>query len=516
MSAGATGELRMIAAEIAAAAGSTDAWLVGGVVRDALLGRPLIDIDIVVRRDPQEVARACARSWSGSAFCLSSEHGCWRVVWSVDGDERQLDVCPLQGGSIEADLTLRDYTCNALAIPIGETDRLIDVGGGEADLRDRVLRAVSAAALDDDPLRMLRAARMSHTLGMTVEPQTQALIRQRRMRAVEPSGERTFAELCALLDAPEQRRGIRLLDELGLVEPLLPELHACRGIEQSRYHHLDVFEHTLAVLDNTEDLAAEPAFYLGDDCADPAWPSDASRRTLAFAALLHDVGKPDTCTIHPASGRVSFLGHDRVGADMVRSACARWSTSNRFRDDVAHLVHTHLALGMLLHGAQDRRERWQFLRLVEPVAAEAIVLSVSDRLATAGVDDRRRWVRSHQQVARAVWRDWWEEQRVGTPQPLLTGTEIAEVCGVAPGPALGRLVRALAEQQGIGLAVSRDDAVAFVQRVSAERGDDRHGDHQQGGDERHVHPVAHEARTAFSLPDPEDPEGEQQRSKNDE
>jgi poly(A) polymerase len=134
---------------------------------------------------------------------------------------------------------------------------------------------------------------------------------------------------------------------------------------------------------------------------------------------------------------------------------------------VRQLVGTHLALGYLLHTDRSRRERWKLLRELEPVAAEAVVLSVGDRLATAGPDDRRRWVRAHQQLARDVWADHWREQRDGRPTPLLDGSQIAAIAGIQPGPALGELVHALAEAQGIGEVQTRDQAEALVRLRAA-------------------------------------------------
>ena len=446
-----------------AAACSEQAWLVGGVIRDAFLGRSLDDIDIVVGSNPEHVARALARAEGGTAFGLSDRHGGWRVVVGA----QHIDVCAMQGSSIVDDLQQRDFTMNAMAVSCADMSVVLDPLGGAHDLLGGTVRSANPAVLDDDPLRLLRAARFAHVLGMTIDAQTHAWIVERAASLTSVSGERIFSELGALLDVPEQRRGIRMLDELGLLAAVLPELDACRGIAQSRFHHLDVFDHTLAVLDNSEDIIAAPGFHLGDVPGMHDLDIDA-RRIVQLASLLHDVGKPLTRGSHPATGSVTFVGHDDAGARLVDDVCDRWSTSNRIRDGVKLLVRTHLALGMLLHGPGDRRARWRYLRSVQPRAAEAIILSLADRLATAGIDDRRRWVRRHAEMARMLWSEHWFESVEGIPQPLLTGDEIASLTGIAPGPELGQLVRVLAEEQGIGAVISRDQAVACVE--SAARG----------------------------------------------
>jgi poly(A) polymerase len=460
--------LAALAADLAAALGdaAADTWLVGGVVRDALLGRDLPDVDLVVRGDAQAAARRLARAFGGTPFPLGEGHGCWRVARS---DGEHLDVCTMRGDGIDDDLRLRDLTINAIAAPVLEPARLADPLDGQGDLIAGVVRMVRPESFDDDPLRMLRAARFAHVLGMQIEPATEQAIRQRAAAATQPSGERTFAELCAIVESAESRRGVRLLDSLGLVEAVLPELHRCKGIEQSRFHHLDVYEHTLAVLDNVEDLLHDPRHYLPDDPHGPApeqpFGPDAGR-LLRFAAIAHDLGKPDTHGRRP-DGRVTFIGHDARGVELVDGLCDRWATSNAFRSGLRLLVGTHLALGMLLHTPFGPRERYRFLRAVQPHAPEAIVLSMADRFATAGPDDRRRWVRLHHDAARQLWWAHWREQAAGPVGALLDGTEIAEACGVRPGPQLGELVRALAEEQAVGAVATREEAVEFVRGFSA-------------------------------------------------
>ena len=454
-------------------------WLVGGVVRDALLERELLDVDLATGGDPGAVAEAVAGALGGgAAFALGDDHGCMRVAARErrrdDADPRlaqvvQLDVCALVGGSLETDLAARDFAANALAVPLvaagaGAPLEVVDHRGGLADVEAGVLRMVSERALDDDPLRMLRAARLAHVLDWAIDPGTASAIRARAGNADRPAGERTFAELRALLLHPECRRGWRLLEQLGLDAVLLPELAACRGMQQSRFHHLDVHDHTLAVLDNCEDILLATGFWLG---ADHAW-SEEQRLVVLLAALCHDLGKPATRQLRE-DGRVSFVGHDDTGRDIVDAIAARWRWSGAQRQAVRALVGTHLALGFLLHTPRGPRERWRYLRAVEPVAAEAVVLSVGDRLATAGPADRRRWMRAHLQLAREVWADHVREQREGRPVPLLDGRALAEAAGIEPGPALGPLVTALAEAQAVGEVGTEDEARELARRFAPTR-----------------------------------------------
>ncbi len=186
------------------------AWVVGGAVRDELLGRPVVDLDIACR-SPEAAARAYAKRAGGAVFPLSTEHGGWRVA--LDGG-RTVDFTPLQGGSIEADLGTRDFAINAVAVPLTGGDA-IDPFGGRTDLERRMVRVISPTVFDDDPVRLLRAVRLEDELGFRLDEETERLVRERALLAAEPAGERILDELRRL-----SADGFERLAELGLLEPL--------------------------------------------------------------------------------------------------------------------------------------------------------------------------------------------------------------------------------------------------------------------------------------------------------
>jgi hypothetical protein len=186
-----------------------EAWIVGGAVRDELLGRPLVDLDVACR-DPQGTARAYARRAGGAPFPLSERHGAWRVA--LDGG-RTVDFTPLRGG-IEGDLATRDFTINAIALPVGGGEP-VDPTGGRDDLELGVLRAVREEIFQDDPVRLLRAVRLEDELGFRLAPMTEELVRRDAALVTEPAGERILGELGRL-----SPHGFARLDELGLLEPL--------------------------------------------------------------------------------------------------------------------------------------------------------------------------------------------------------------------------------------------------------------------------------------------------------
>ncbi|MBA2793713.1 MAG: HD domain-containing protein [Thermoleophilaceae bacterium] len=448
--------------------GGGEAWLVGGVVRDWLLGRELTDVDIAVPGDAAEAARSVAAALKGPAFPLSEAFGAWRAI----DRERRLtcDVTPLQGATIEEDLGHRDFTVNAMAVPLGGGE-LIDPHGGAADLAGRRLRVLGAGAYDADPLRTLRAVRLAAELGLELDAETERLTRVAAPRLSEPSPERVFAELRRLVSAPEALQGLELAARLEVLGAILPELTALTGIEQSRFHHLDVFDHTLEVLRRLmeleldlssvfADLAPDVAGALSDPLADEMTRGQA----LRLAALLHDVAKPATRGVRP-DGRVTFIGHASAGEEMAGQIFRRLRTSERLRSYVGKLTREHLALGFLVHEMPlSRRGVHAFLRQCEPVEVEVIVLSCADRMATRG-EGQEPWIASHLELAREMMAAALQWRANGPPGPLLRGDDLARELGMAPGPEIGLLLGRLEEAAYAGEASSRDDALALARRL---------------------------------------------------
>jgi putative nucleotidyltransferase with HDIG domain len=457
----------------------TRAWLVGGAVRDGLLGRETADLDVVVDGDPAQAARAVARAARRAAcFALSEDFGSWRVV-AREG-AWQLDVEPLRGGTIEADLALRDFTVNAIAQPIAG-GAPIDPLGGAADLRARRLRMAAPSAFEEDPLRVLRLVRLALELKLEADAETlgRAGAHAQGLRDVSP--ERVFMELRRIVAAREARRGLELMSALGATAVVLPELEALRGVQQNRFHHLDVHGHTLEVLDRTIEMTLGAG--LGSDeldaCAGDRRPAvdallaeplaDELTRgeALRWGALLHDAAKPVTRAVRPEDGRVTFIGHDERGADLARAVLGRLRTSERLRAHVAALVRHHLRLGFLVHEPQPlaRRTAFTYLRTCSPVEVDVTLLSIADRLATRG-DRAQEAVSAHMAVARGLLGDALRWRADGPPRPLLRGDELARELGIATGPRVGELLEQLAAAQYAGEVDSRKSAVAYARKLS--------------------------------------------------
>ena len=460
--AGAIGEVR-------AAFPADDVWLVGGAVRDILLGRELTDWDLVTTGDAEAVARAHARAIGAPVFPLSERHGAWRVV----GEEREVDVTAAPDG-IAADLLRRDLTVNAIAVRLGDGE-VVAVPGALDDVDARVLRAVSDRSFADDPLRLLRLVRLAAELDLAIDGGTAEQARRDAGRAAEPAGERQRAELERILLSRDPVDGLRRLDDLGLLAVVLPELKALEGVEQNRYHHLDVLDHTLQVLDGAVDLIDHPEFAFG--AAAPAVAAALAEEldaesdvalAVRWGALLHDIAKPRTRQTFE-DGHIGFPGHAEEGAVLADEMLGRLRCSTAMRRCVALLVREHLRLGFLVgDGEIDARAVHRYRVATDPYPIATVVVSLADRWSTRGTRARQRWIRRHEQLAATM-----AGLLAEPPAPaLIRGDELAAALGIEPGPELGALLARIAEEQAAGTIGSADEAVGFARSAGAKGGED--------------------------------------------
>jgi putative nucleotidyltransferase with HDIG domain len=450
----------------------TDAYLVGGSVRDQLLGRPTADLDVAIAADPAGAARALARRVGAPAFPLSEVYGSWRVV--ARDHSWQVDLSPLGGSRIEEDLGQRDFTINAIAEPL-EGGELVDPFGGRADLEAGRLRMVAPGAFAADPLRTLRLPRIAAELELEIDLATGEAARGIAPALGGVAAERIFAEVKRIVVGDRALRGLELMLSFGVTEQILPELFALRGVEQSVYHHLDVYDHTMAALAETIALegsswacigehAPEAAALLAEPLAD-----DLTRgQALRFGALLHDIAKPQTRTVTDR-GRVVFPGHDALGAELARGILGRLRASERLRAHVAALTLNHLRLGFLVHETPlTRRAIFRYLRITESVEVDVTLLSIGDRLATRGARADEAIARHLELASELVGEAlrWRGSRRT----PILRGDELARRLRIKPGPELGFLLCEIEEAAFAGEVSTPDEAVALARELVGRSG----------------------------------------------
>ncbi len=452
-----------------------DVHVVGGTVRDALLGRDWHDLDVALDAAHVEpLAHALAERTGATRVSLDDRLPTVRVVADDASGRREVDLSGLRGADLRADLVARDLTVNALAVSLaplaaGERVSIVDPTGGLADLKARALRLPSPDVLDEDPLRVLRAHRFAATLDMALVPETRAAIRARAASLMSVAAERITTELLALAGAPRAGAALTRLWEDGLLTVVVPEIGAMAGVTQNTFHHLDVLEHTLAACRELDVIRATPTQFYGEHGgAVGAYLASGDRGALvAFATLLHDVAKPATRFVD-AKG-VHFHRHESLGAEMTGAIAERLRLSNAQRDLLVGWVAQHLALKDLigLHREQRLAERTvrRFLRRVGDDLIGLLCVVLADTRATRGPDFPVDGERLLLEVSRELLaRDAARRADPLANAPLLRGRDLIEVFGLAPGPALGRVLAAVEDARVDGEIADREQALAWARR----------------------------------------------------
>jgi poly(A) polymerase len=421
-------------------AGHQALWA-GGCVRDELLGLVPKDYDVATDATPDQVRRLFRRTVAvGAAFGVIEVLGPRPL--SVEVATFRSDVSYSDGrhpdrvvfSSPREDAERRDFTINGMFFDPIE-DRLIDYVGGQADLQARVLRAIGdpARRFTEDKLRMLRGARLATRFALAIDPATAEAIRAMAGQITVVSAERIAVELHKLLVDSRRARGVTLMYELGLIEPILPELLPMKGLPQGLPSAPagDLWDHVLAVLDR-----------LGNSVSFP----------LAFAALLHDVGKPRV--VARTAERYTFYHHEHVGRRIATEICLRLKLSNEERERVEWLVEKHQYL------ADARQMRPAKLKpvLIHPGIEELLRLHEADALASGHGLDHVTYCR--QLLAESAPGDL-------NPPPLLTGDDLKQH-GLTPGPQFKRLLDAVREAQLDGTITTKEQALALVDELVAE------------------------------------------------
>jgi poly(A) polymerase len=452
-----------------------DSYLIGGYVRDVLLGRATKDIDIAVATSAQDVAQRVALAFGGKYVLLDEENEIARVVLIEEvppqGGRWYLDFSTIQG-NIEKDLARRDFTIDAMAVNFKDVEdnhciaQLIDPFEGQNDLHQRLIRATSESVFRDDPARLLRAVRLGAECNFTIEAETESLIQNQSHLIAKIAGERIREELCRLLSLPNAAYFLRYLSRLGLLEEIFPELAQTKGVEQPKEHFWDVFNHsmeTVAALERLlkfDPLLATLAPHFEEEIG-----SGVNRSTLLkLAALLHDIAKPKMKSIEE-SGKIRFLGHPKEGAIMTRSILERLRFSGREIKMVQKMVEYHLRPGQMANeGLPTHRAIYRYFRDTGDVAIDILILGLADHLATRGPNlDPLSWEK-HVELAEYILSEHAKEGSIVKPPKLINGHDIIDQFGLKPGPQIGKLLETVKEAQGAGEIATREEALVLVQR----------------------------------------------------
>ncbi len=466
-------------------------YLVGGAVRDALMGHTTHDLDFIVPADGLKIGRELAARLEAAFFPLDAERDTARLILVREGRRHVLDIAAFRAPSLEEDLRDRDFTINAIALDI-HRHQLYDPLHGAEDVRQKRLRLCRPDALERDPLRVLRAIRLAAHLGFHILPETRAELRKAAPLLKRVSPERQRDELFRILEGPQVATSLRALDWLGLIDLLLPELIPLKNTRQSPPHIYDVWTHSLATLqhlegilnlltqEHDEERAADLlngllVLRLGRyrhtfqaRMEEQPVPERSRRSLLFFAALYHDVAKPLTAQTGE-DGRIHFWAHEVQALPLLRARAtalrlsmeeiAYLETLVRHHMRIHHQTQVYRARGQL----PSRRTVYRFFRDTGEVGIDLILLTLADLRAVYGHTLPQEVWAAALDVCRYLLEHRLEHPQESVDPPrLVDGHMLMEALQLSQGPVIGQLLEAIREAQACGEVHTREQALAFA------------------------------------------------------
>lgn len=438
-------------------------FLVGGAVRDLLLGRRPFDYDILCADDARQQAGQAARVLGGTLVELGRPG---QTLYRVVSPQGVFDLSPMRGQGVAEDLGLRDFTINAMAWDLCSHE-LIDPLNGAADLEKKQVRMVSEKAFSDDPLRMLRAYRMGAGLGFAIDEKTASAISRQKQAIAGCAGERVREEWFKTLKAGHSLVYLRQMAETGLLTEIFPELGPLAGCPQNAYHRFDVLEHSLSAYGWLEQLFRRPA-PLSQAGALTEAVSPPQRVWLKTAILLHDSGKPRVQS-SDENGGIHFYGHEQAGEPIATEVCQRLRCSNAETRFIAFVVRHHLRPLFLFtaknKGKLSQKGITRFFLASGPWTPHLLLHALADHHGKGDQPPDGLFPAFVDELARRYFQEFKPRFELA---PLLTGTDLIEQLGLVPSPLFKQILGRVQEAQLAGRIQDKAEALAAARQMAAQ------------------------------------------------
>jgi putative nucleotidyltransferase with HDIG domain len=448
-------------------------YLVGGFLRDYLIGRSQMDFDFAVDKKAIVFARQFAKELKGAFVLLDEEHGCARVVKKFNGKPWTFDFADFRVKTLKGDINSRDFSINALYVDLSKLNegdsldgQIVDLTNATKDLKSKTIRMVGAKAFKDDPLRLMRAFSLQAMLGFKIESKTAAQIKKDLDRIGDVSMERVRDELFKILESPRAFAVLTAMDKIGLLEKVIPQLAVMFNVQQGGYHHLDVWKHSLEVVNQLEKILedakgdADLGPYLAEEIA-----SNHSRASLMkLGALLHDIGKPDTKRIE--EGRTSFHSHEHVGRRITTIIAKDLKLSVKERHMVEDLVLFHLRPGYLSNFKRPSdKSVFRYFRDTKDEAISILLLSLADQRSTRGPLTTDYDQKHHEKICTGLIKQLVAEKKKAPLVRLITGHDLIKKLKLKPSPLFAKILTSVEEGQALGKISTREEALALAVRM---------------------------------------------------
>ena len=440
-------------------------YLVGGAVRDILMGKPAQDIhdfDIIVIDTPaKEFAYNFEKTTDvASVVTLDEENNIYRIV--LADKVNYIDVTNPVNNSLKEDILRRDLTINAVAYNI-KTKEILDITGGVADIENRIIRAVSDKNFQDDPLRIIRACRFASVLGFCIDDETKEIINRYKGLVLNPAVERRNCEILKLFGGKYCDKVIKMMDDIGLIDIIFPIMLDVKKVPPNTHHHLDLFNHSISTVKYLQELYETSKPEVKEHLEKVDFGGDTRLAHLKFAGFLHDIGKFSTWTIED-DGRHRFIGHAELGEEIAKSLLKKQKFSKKQIDYIGFIIRNHMYPSAVVSAPNlSDKIYMRYVRKAEDNSVDLIMIAKADRLSARGELVTDEMVKENIDGLNALLDFYIKVKPTLKPVPkLLDGKEIMKLKNLQPSKELGDIIEALKEAQFDGKVLTKEDAIEFV------------------------------------------------------
>ncbi|MFH1771536.1 MAG: HD domain-containing protein [Candidatus Omnitrophota bacterium] len=448
-----------------------EVYLVGGALRDFIIApkKNIFDFDFAVSKGASLIARKFAKVTGGSYVVLDEENKSYRVVVKEKKQCFQYDFTAFRGKDISGDLLGRDYSVNALAVSVNlyPKAKLIDNCNALSDLKRKIIRTISQKALKEDPLRIIRAFSLMSRYKFTIERETLRLISLNKTLIKSVAGERINEELYKIFSAVNSYSALRLMSDTKVLDEIFPCIRSARGVYQGRYHHLDVWNHSLEALKKyevmyTRKLMNNPGIfkYLNQEII----PGRSRNYIVKLASLLHDIGKP--LAKKKKGKKTIFHTHEKIGRDLAEQLGSRLKLSFKETDTLKKYIFWHLRPGYLAdRHTPSKRAVYRFFRDTQDEGVAVILLSIGDWRATRGPEIGQKKRIIHERILFKLTDSYFKDKAKLPIAKLVDGYDIMRKFSLRPSVLIGKILKSVKEEQALGKIKSRADAYNLAKKI---------------------------------------------------
>lgn len=457
---------------------NVNVWLVGGFLRDIYLKpkKDLADFDFCVEKDVLTVVKEFAGRFSSKFIILDKDVQSYRIVLKKNKDLYTYDFSLIRGKTIEEDLALRDFSINTLAVDLNKKKlEVIDLLGAKQDIAKKIIRVIKEEVLFDDPLRILRGFSFMVNYGFRIETKTLRAMFKFKKFLKGISGERISEELFKMFSSSSSFAAVKKMDQLKIIDEIIPYVKEARGVYQGKYHHLDVWPHSLETLRQFELIyrrIIKEKSIVNDYLNQPLAQGRRLIQVLKLACLLHDIGKPRAKK--NKNKKTIFYTHEKIGRDICDEIAQNLRLSAREKEFLKKLVFWHLRPGYLAdQKVPSHRAVYRFFRDTGDDGAAVIILSFADWRATRGplIDMKKR--RKHERIMLNLIDNYFAEKSKKPLPIIINGYDVMKRFSLCQGPLVGEVLKAVREAQMLGEIFGKTEAYKIAEKIIKREGGEK-------------------------------------------